>query len=163
MIAAALRAPDHGGLHPWRLIEFGADVRQALADLFEAEKLERDPLASPEDCARAREHATKPPQLLAFVVSPKQGVVPAAEQWLGAGAALGNLLNAAHMQGYGAIILSGDRVFSRLVRSALDVGSSEHLAGFVALGTIGRAPPAAPAAEPHRLLSAWQPSGRRAR
>ena len=158
MLAAAFRAPDHGGLHPWRLIEFGPEARHTLADLFEAEKLDRDPLASPEDCARAREHATNPPQLLAFVVSPKEGVVPAVEQWLSAGAALGNLLNAAHMQGYGAIILSGDRVFSQRVRDALGVGSTEHLAGFIALGTIGRAPPVAPAVDPDRLLSTWQPT-----
>lgn len=159
MLAAALRAPDHGGLRPWRLIEFGPEVRCALADVFEAEKLDRDPLASPEDCARAREHATKPPQLFAFVVSPKEGVVPAVEQWLSAGAALANLLNAAHMQGYGAIILSGDRVFSQLVRSALGVSPAEHLAGFVALGSMGRAPPTAHAVAADHLLSIWQPIG----
>ena len=155
MVAAALRAPDHGGLRPWRLIEFRLEARQALADLFEDEKRDRDSSASPEDVGRAREHATNPPLLLAFVVSPKQGVVPAIEQWLSAGAALGNLLNAAHMQGFGAIVLSGDRVYSRRVCSALGIGPAEHLAGFVSLGRIGKAPSAALAPEPEDVISAW--------
>ena len=47
ILQAALAAPDHGGLHPWRVIEFRAEHRGALAALFEQEKLRRDPLAAP--------------------------------------------------------------------------------------------------------------------
>lgn len=54
MLQAALRAPDHGGLHPWRVIEFREAQRAALAERFEAEKLRRDPLASASDRRRAR-------------------------------------------------------------------------------------------------------------
>jgi len=57
IIQAGLRAPDHGGLHPWRVIEFRPQNREALAWCFEQEKLRRDPLASPTDLRRAREHA----------------------------------------------------------------------------------------------------------
>ena len=70
ILQAGLRAPDHGGLHPWRVIEFRPQNREALAWCFEQEKLRRDPLASPSDLKRAREHATRPPLLLGFVVSP---------------------------------------------------------------------------------------------
>ena len=93
---AGLHAPDHGGLHPWRLVEFKPEQRLALAECFAAEKRRRDPVCSDEDLERAREHATRPPMLLAFVVSPQARTqVPVREQWLTAGAALGNLLNAA--------------------------------------------------------------------
>jgi nitroreductase len=123
MIEAALRAPDHGGLHPWRVLVFPADSRARLADLFEQEKLRRDPLASSEDLRRAREHATRSPTLLAFIISPKLRMrVPEREQWLAAGSALGNLLNAAHQLGFGAIMLSGERCFDVLLCSEL--GSS---------------------------------------
>ncbi len=47
ILQAGLRAPDHGGLHPWRVIEFRPQNREALAWYFEQEKLRRDPLASP--------------------------------------------------------------------------------------------------------------------
>ena len=72
ILQAGLRAPDHGGLHPWRVIEFRPQNREALAWCFEQEKLRRDPLASPADLKRAREHATRPPLLLGFVVSPRE-------------------------------------------------------------------------------------------
>ncbi|WP_428419435.1 hypothetical protein [Methylibium sp.] len=54
MLQAALRAPDHGSLRPWRVIEFRAAQRAALAQCFEDEKRRRDPLASLDDLSRAR-------------------------------------------------------------------------------------------------------------
>jgi len=41
------------------------------------------------------------------------------EQWLAAGAAPGNLLNAAHQLGFGAIVLSSERCFDPALHSAL--------------------------------------------
>lgn len=149
MLQAALAAPDHGGLHPWRVIEFRAEQRAELAALFEAEKLRRDPLATPVDRLRARDHALLPPVLLAFVVAPQARTkIPQREQWLAAGAALGNLLNAAHQLGFGAIVLSGERCFDDTLLAALGIGADEQLAGFVSIGTTAKAPPTA-----HRPLS----------
>ncbi len=158
MLQAALRAPDHGGLHPWRVIEFREAQRAALAERFEAEKLRRDPLASASDRRRARKHATRPPALLAFVVVPRaRSKVPAREQWLAAGAALGNLLNAAHQLGFGAIVLSGERCFDPVLASELGVRPEEFLAGFVSLGSVAEAPPARDHALPGEVWSAWAP------
>ena len=149
ILQAALAAPDHGGLRPWRVVEFRAEQRAELAALFEAEKRRRDPLATPVDLLRARDHALMPPVLLAFVVSPQARTkVPLREQWLGAGAALGNLLNAAHQLGFGAIVLSGERCFDAPLLAALGIGADEQLAGFVSIGTTAKAPPPA-----HRPLS----------
>ena len=101
LIGVALRGPDHGSLVPWRVIEFPRDVRPALARLFVEEKLRRSPNAGTEDLERARDHATHSPTLLAFVFAPRQHrEVPIEEQWLAAGAALGNLLMAAHASGF---------------------------------------------------------------
>lgn len=144
MLQAALRGPDHAGLRPWYVIEFTDDQREALAGLFEQEKLRRDPLAGTEDRQRARDHALRPPTLLAFVVSPQANTqVPAREQWLAAGAALGNLLNAAHALGFGAMILSGERCFDSTLTRQLGVAEHEVLAGFVSVGHIREVPPAA--------------------
>jgi len=158
ILQAALRAPDHGGLHPWRVVEFRDAQRAALADRFEAEKRRRDPLASPADLRRAREHATRPPVLLAFIVVPRpRSKVPAREQWLGAGAALGNLLNAAHQLGFGAIMLSGERCFDPVLGAELGVKPEEFLAGFVSLGSVVEAPPPRNHALPGQVWSAWMP------
>jgi nitroreductase len=160
MLQAALTAPDHGALRPWRVIEFRAEQRAELAALFEQEKLRRDPLATKVDLLRARDHALMPPVLLGFVVTPQARTkIPLREQWLSAGAALGNLLNAAHQLGFGAIVLSGDRCFDTQLTAALGVKADEELVGFISIGTAAKAPP-----EVHRPLaqtvwSCWPGAG----
>jgi nitroreductase len=140
------------------VLEFRDGQRAALADRFEEEKRRRDPLASSTDLRRAREHATRPPVLLAFVVVPRaRSKVPGREQWLAAGAALGNLLNAAHQLGFGAIMLSGERCFDPVLGAELGIKPDEFLAGFVSLGSVAEAPPARSHALPGQVWSAWIP------
>ena len=159
MLQAALRAPDHGGLHPWRVLEFTPATREALAGAFEREKRRRDPLASPSDIDKARAHATQPPLLLGFVVSLRErNAVPLREQWLAAGAALANLLNAAHQLGYGASILSGERCFDASLLAELGVQANEALAGFVSIGSVLQVPPAAKPVSPDEVWSEWTPA-----
>ena len=161
MVQAALSAPDHGRLRPWRVIEFGVDSREALASLFEQEKSRRDPLASVADLRKAREHATQPPCLLGFVVSPRQRKrVPEREQVLAAGAALGNLLNAAHALGFGAIVLSGDRCFDALLKNELRLQEEEFLAGFVSIGSVLQTPPDVARPLSQDAWTCWSPARR---
>ncbi|WP_256734950.1 nitroreductase [Variovorax sp. dw_954] len=158
MLQAALSAPDHGRLHPWRVIEFRSDAREGLADLFEDEKRRRDPIASAHDIRRARGHATEPPCLLAFVVSLRQRKkVPLREQWIAAGAALGSLMNAAHELGFGAIVLSGDRCFDPHIAAELGLVEGETLAGFISIGTIADPPPEAARPLSQTVWSCWSP------
>jgi nitroreductase len=157
IVDAALRAPDHGNLRPWRLIEFETTCRAALAALFADEKRRRDPVSTPEDLARAREHATHAPTVLAFVVRAERHVlVPIHEQWLSAGAALGNLLLAVHSLGYGAIMLSGERCQDPALCTALGLQTHETLAGFISIGAVTKAPPPVERVERDRVFSSWQ-------
>jgi nitroreductase len=158
MLKAALSGPDHGGLRPWRFIDFPTATRPSLADLFVAEKRRRDPLASELDLQRAREHALVPPALLAFVVSPvPRSPVPIREQWLAAGAALGNFLNAAHLLGYGAMVLSGERCDDVPLQRALGLRLDEQLAGFVSIGTVTRPAREDERPEPRSKRTTWEP------
>ena len=156
IVSAGLCAPDHGSLAPWRVLEFAAGQRADLADLFAQEKLRRDPRASSDDLERAREHATRAPVLLAFVVCLQTGAVASEqEQWLAAGAALGNLLNAIDAQGVGGIMLSGARCSdAELVRS-LGVLPHERLAGFISVGTRVKEVPPRQRAQVQSHWSAW--------
>ena len=156
IVQAALRAPDHGGLQPWRLIEFRAETRETLARCFEQEKLRRDPLAGEFDLRRAREHAMRAPMLLAFVVCPRRRTrVPMRDQWLGAGAALGSILAASHRLGYGAIVLSGERCFDPILAGQLGIAQGDYLAGFISIGTIAEPPPRARERLSQSVLSRW--------
>jgi len=158
MLQAALSGPDHGALRPWRFIDFPTTTRPLLADAFVAEKRRREPLPSELDLQRAREHALVPPALLGFVVRPvRQSTVPLREQWLAAGAALGNFLNAAHLLGYGAMVLSGERCNDVPLQRALGVEPDEQLVGFVSIGTIANAARATERPEPRSMCTEWQP------
>jgi nitroreductase len=138
ILGAALAAPDHGALRPWRLVLCAPGSRERLAELFVAAKRARHPDSTAIELEREREKARRPPVLLALVAAPKTGheKVPEIEQIATAGAALQSILLAAHGLGYGAITLSGSRCAADNVRSALGVGAAETLLGFISIGTI---------------------------
>jgi nitroreductase len=138
ILSAALAAPDHGALRPWRLVLCPSDTRERLAELFVAAKLNLNPAATDLELAREREKALRPPVLIALVAAPKPGLaaIPETEQIASAGAALQSILLASHGLGYGAIMLSGSRCAAENVRSAFGVGAGEALLGFISIGTI---------------------------
>ena len=146
ILSAALTAPDHGALRPWRVVVCSALSRSRLADLFVAAKLQASPAASETELAREREKAHRPPVLLALISAPTRGLakVPEYEQIATAGAALQSILIAAHGMGYGAIMLSGNRCSADIVREALQVAEGEYLLGFISIGTIVDEPRLAP-------------------
>ena len=134
MIEAALRAPDHAGLVPFRFAVVRGAARDELARLFmqSAADAGKDDADVQIDGERAR----RAPVTLAVIARIDSGhpLVPAHEQWACIGGALTNLLNAAHALGFGGKMLSGAKVRDPLLQQAFcDAG--ESLLGWVALGT----------------------------
>jgi nitroreductase len=155
MTAAALRAPDHEGLVPFRFAVVRGEARQRLADLFEAAALAQG--KPPEQARRDRERATAPPLLVAVIARIDAGhpVATVHEQWIALGGALANFLTAAHALGYGGKMLSGSKVRDHGVMAAF-CRPGESLVGWMVLGTPqgpGRVKFQKP--EPTDLLSAW--------
>jgi nitroreductase len=145
-LSAALAAPDHGALRPWRVIHCNEQGKARLAELFTASKLRLKPDATETELARERDKAMKPPVLLAMLATPKpaKGEITEAEQLASAGAALQSMLLAAFGLGYGAIILSGSRCLDHAVRKAFGLGERDHLLGFISIGTVVDTPIPAP-------------------
>ncbi|BAL95369.1 nitroreductase family protein [Rubrivivax gelatinosus] len=145
-VALAARAPDHLGLAPWRFVLVGAGQRARLGELFAAAATRRGAPAA--EVERAPHHAAKAPVLLAVVAQVREDVaeVPPHEQWMSVGAAVMNLLDALHLMGFGAKLLSGDSVHDAAVQAAF-CGPGERLVAWVVCGTPttpGRARPDAP-------------------
>jgi nitroreductase len=138
ILEAALAAPDHGALRPWRIVLCSPESRDRLAELFVEAKLVLNPSATELELTREREKALRPPVLLALIAAPKPGLatIPEIEQVASAGAALQSILLAAHGLGYGAIMLSGSRCTAENVRSALGVQPGEMILGFISIGSI---------------------------
>lgn len=158
---AAAAAPDHGRLGPLRLIHIPDHKRDALADLFRQVARANDP-ASPDDVIEAAGmRAMTGPVLLAVIahIRDDHPDIPSREQWLSVGAALQNVLLAAEARGFAAKMVSGRRVRSPTLRNAFRLAESDHLLGFVMLGT---ANPVGIAKPSHRrsaaqVLSEWEP------
>lgn len=138
ILSAALAAPDHGALRPWRVVRCTDKGKARLAELFIAAKLRAKPDAAEAELARERDKAMKPPILLAMVATPKpaKGEITPAEQLASAGAAMQSILLAAFGLGYGAIILSGSRCADPAVRAAFGVAAGDELLGFISIGTV---------------------------
>jgi nitroreductase len=151
----ALRAPDHGGLRPFRFVVVGDAQRADLAALFAAGAQQRGQAA--DEIARARARAFNGPGLAALVVRIRNDVpdVPPHEQWLCAGAALMNFLNALHLMGFGAKALSGASVSDPAVHGAF-CGPGEQLASWVIAGTPTRAAHARAPTAASPAISDWQ-------
>ena len=134
MTAAALRAPDHAGLVPFRLAAIRGEARQALAALFERAALEAGKDAS--SCALDRDRALQAPLTVAVIARIDQGhpLAPVHEQWMAVGGAVSNFLSAAHALGYGGKMLSGSKVRSAPVVAAF-CEAGETLVGWIVLGT----------------------------
>lgn len=140
MVEAAACAPDHRSLRPWRLLRVADHQRDALADLFEActrERLGDEPPPDASDIAKSREKAYRAPLLLLAVLktAPADPEVPVVERAVTLGAALMNLLLAAHGLGYGAMLTSGRAVRTVRFHQAFGLADDEQALCFVSVGT----------------------------
>ncbi|WAC75617.1 nitroreductase [Roseateles sp. SL47] len=156
MLEAALHAPDHGELVPYRFKVVSGAARQEMSRLFgeAARRAGKDE----QGIALDEERALLPPVTVAVVARVDMGhpQVPAHEQWVALGGALANFLNAAYALGFGGKMLSGAKARDPgLVAAFCEPG--ETLVGWIALGTPARAPKARPAkAGADQALVQWQ-------
>lgn len=139
MADAALRAPDHAGLVPFRFVLVRGAARDRLAQLFA--QAARDAGKSEAEAQVDAERARRAPVTVAVIARIDLGhtLVPAHEQWACVGGAITNFLNAAHSQGFGGKMLSGAKVRHAAVQAAF-CASAETLVGWIALGTPVKSP-----------------------
>lgn len=158
LVRAASRAPDHQRLKPFRFLIISSDDREALADVFEAAERELDPSIGGERLERAREKARHAPVLLAVISRlQKSDEVPEIEQRASAGAALGYVVLAADLLGYGAMAVSGRKVATAAMHRAFELADNEKLLCFVGIGTPAKVKGDPPDPDPD-LLQPWHPN-----
>ena len=137
MFKAALRAPDHAQLRPWRFLLVSGDARDKLGDLFVQAQLEDDPDLSDIAIGKARSKPLRAPLIIVVIANvqshPK---VPEVEQLLSTGAAVQNMLVAAYAQGIGAMWRTGSMAYHATVLKELGLTSHEKLIGFLYVGEI---------------------------
>lgn len=152
IFAAAMRAPDHGRLRPWRFVVVRAEGLAALADLLQRAWIARDPGVNPAWLERMRARIQGVPMLIALgtrLTLPH--AIPESEQLLSVGAAGMNLINALHMAGYGGMWVTGGHAYDPTVNAAFGFTAPDRLAGLFYVGTPvePQAPPGPPALSAH--------------
>ncbi|MGO9785421.1 MAG: nitroreductase family protein [Stellaceae bacterium] len=146
MLDAAMRAPDHGKLRPWRFLVLRGDARARFGALMAESLKRRDPTATPPLLEKERVKPLRAPLIVVVAAEIVEGhKIPAVEQLLAAGAAAQNLQLAAHALGFGAVWRTGAPAYDPFVKQALGFKVSDAIVGFMYLGTPDVHAPAAPA------------------
>jgi nitroreductase len=153
---AAMRAPDHAWLRPWRFITIAGDRLIALGELFERCLLARKPDADDAARTKARNAPLRAPLLVVVVARltdhPK---VPLIEQRLSAGCAAQGILLAAEASGFAGVWRTGDVVVDPAAMRGLGLSEREEIIGFVYLGTRDGPAKPLPPLNPVDFVSTW--------
>jgi len=131
LLDAAVRAPTHHLTQPWRFVVITGSALDELGEAWAGgdERAGRDP-------AKSREKATRAPVIIAVLEKPHlhNRKVIELEEHYATGAAIQNILLAAHDMGLGAMIRTGPAAELQEVRDYLEVNDDEHIAALIYVG-----------------------------
>lgn len=154
---AALRAPDHKELTPWRFIEFSGEGLTRLGELFAEAEFHNNPHIDDAALNAARKKPLRAPMIIAVVakITPDQPKVPPLEQSLSAGCAAHGMLLAAQALGLGAMWRTGHYAFDPTVKKGLGLGEHDELVAFLYLGQMGGRHKPLPERDPADFVERW--------
>ncbi|GLZ85987.1 nitroreductase [Metapseudomonas resinovorans] len=156
LFRAALRAPDHGYLRPWRFLTIEGEGREKLGELFVSAVLAKDAQAPEAATTKARNMPSRAPLMVVVIATLQAGhKVPEVEQLLSAGCAAHGIVLAAHALGLGAIWRTGEMAYDRTVAAGLGLAENERVVGFLYLGSVEGDRRAAPELAPADFVQSW--------
>jgi nitroreductase len=153
---AALRAPDHAWLRPWRFITIAGDRRVALGELLEQCLLGRTPDADDAARTKARNAPLRAPLLVVVVINlSEHPKVPAVEQRLSGACAAQAILLASEACGFAGIWRTGAAAYDRAVMDGLGLADSEEIIGFLYIGSRDGSAKTIPSLHTVDFVSTW--------
>jgi nitroreductase len=137
ILAAAVHAPDHGRLKPWRLSVLDDAGRRRYADAVMSARARRPPEPTAEQLRIEGEKIWRSPTVVVVgcVVHKDHAKVPEIEQVLSVGAVAQNLFLAAHALGFGVMWKTGWAAYDDEVKASVGLQPHDHLVGIMHLGT----------------------------
>ena len=156
-LEAAVSAPDHGAVRPWRFIVVRGGARDALGELFTEALLKRKPDADEATIEKDRERMRQVPLLIVVAarITPNHPKVPPVEQIVAAGLAAQAILLAAQSKGYGGIMLTGDHAYDAHVKQGLGLKETDEIVSFVYIGTPEGEPRPKKRPDPAKFTIEW--------
>ena len=135
LLDAAVQAPNHYKVRPWRFVILSGDGRNKLGNVMAASQKARHPEFPIEVFDKCREVPLRAPLVIAVGVDkPSEAKVLEIENVCAAGAATQNLLLAAHALGLGAKWRTSEWARDPMVKEFLGFDADQHIIGFIYLG-----------------------------
>ena len=135
ILQAAVRAPDHGRLRPWRFMLIAGEQRRKFGDLLAASAMRRNPNISAGDLQREHDKGLRAPLIILVACRAVPGTkVPIIEQILAAGAAAQNILIGLHNFGYAAAWKTGEAAYDPEVKKGLGLNADDHIVALIYAG-----------------------------
>lgn len=136
ILKAGTRAPDHGRLSPWRFIVLEGEKRMVLGDAMTAMRRRLSPEATPEEAAREGQKVLRAPTIVVVAArTTPPGKIPEIERIVAVGAAMQNMILAAHALGLGTMWKTGAAAYDPAVNAALGLEAADQIVGFLYLGS----------------------------
>lgn len=135
LLSAAVQAPNHYKVRPWRFIVLTGEGRNKLGDAMAASQMDQKPDLPQEAFDKTRSLPLRAPVVIAVGVDkPSEEKVIEIENVSAASAACQNILLAAHALGLGAIWRTGIWARDARVKEFLGFSADQYIVGFIYVG-----------------------------
>ena len=135
LLDAAVQAPNHYKVRPWRFVVLTGEARDRLGEVMAASQLERHPEFPEEAFDKCRATPLQAPVVIAVGVDkPSEPKILEIENIGATAAACQNLLLAAHAMGLGAKWRTGDWARDPKIKAFLGFEADQHLIAFIYVG-----------------------------
>jgi len=156
LFSAALRAPDHGQLRPFRFLTVEGAARERLGELLVEALQHSGAEVTQQALDKARLGPLRAPLVVVVIASLQDHFkVPKQEQRITAGCAAHSVLLAAYALGVGAVWRTGELSYSPQVAKGLGLAADEEVMAFLYLGTPQNPPRVAPKVDALEFVSEW--------
>jgi nitroreductase len=135
LLSAAVQAPNHHKVRPWRFVVLTGSALNRLGDVMAASFAERQPDLPPEALDKTRALPLRAPLVIAVGVDePVEPKVLQIENIAAAAAACENLLLAAHASGLAVKWRTGEWAVDVKIKEFLGFSPDQHLIAFLYIG-----------------------------
>lgn len=141
LLSAAVQAPNHYKVRPWRFVVLMGKGREALGEALAASFRAKFPDLAAEAYEKERQKPLRAPVVIAVAVDqPAEPKVNEIENICAVAAACQNLLLAATALGLGSIWRTGETARDPEIKKFLGFAPEQHLIGFLYLGYLEISP-----------------------
>jgi len=135
LLSAAVQAPNHYKVRPWRFVVLIGNARNKLGDVFAASQLDYMPDLPPEALDKTRGLPLRAPVLIAVGVDkPSEEKVLEIENICAAAAACQNILLVAQAEGLAVKWRTGEWARNPKVKEYLGFSADQHIIAFLYIG-----------------------------